>query len=315
MLEAFMLFVPLAPLMAFMLAHPGSGPADPVAEQPLLVNCEWLAAHLHDSNLVLFEVGKQEEYAAGHIPGAQWIDYWELAAPHDMNKRPMGLMLELPSQQKLDSVLSARGVSNDSRIVVYFAKDRVSPAARAVLSLEYAGLRGQVSLLDGGRPEWVREGRPVTTEPTTVMPAKFTSHPRSDVVVTVEWLSARLHDPGIALFDARDSSFYLDTEDNGMPRGGHIPGARSVPFTSVVDDSLRLKDRASLERIFRAAGATPGKMVVSYCHIGQQGSLVFFAARYLGYEARLYDGSFEEWSAKPELAVEGVNPRKPQRAQ
>lgn len=304
-----MILIPLVSLMALPLADPAA-PLAPVADQPLVVSCEWLAAHLQDPKLILFEVGKEEDYNAGHIPGAQRLDQWELAAPHDMTKKPMGLMLELPATQKLDSVLSARGVSDDSRIVVYFAKDRATSAARAVLSLEYAGFRGRVSFLDGGRPEWIREGRPTTLEAPHVVPTRFSSHPRSDVVVTIDWLSAHLHDPTIALLDARDADFYLDNQDAGMPRGGHIPGARSVPFTSLLNDSLLLKDRQTLQQIYTAAGATPGKTVVSYCHIGQQGSLVFLVARYLGYDARLYDGSFEEWSARTDLAVEGSSSRR-----
>jgi thiosulfate/3-mercaptopyruvate sulfurtransferase len=304
-----MMRIPLVSLMALTLAGPAA-PHAPVADQPLVVTCEWLAAHLQDPNLVLFEIGKEEDYSAGHIPGAQRLDQMELAGPHDMTKKPMGLMLELPSTQKLDSVLSARGVSNDSRIVVYFAKDRASSAARVVLSLEYAGLRGQVSFLDGGRPEWIREGRPTSTDAPHLVPTRFTSHPRSDVVVTIDWLSARLHNPAIALLDARDAGYYLDSLDAGMPRGGHIPGARSVPFTTLLNDSLLLKDRETLQQIYTAAGAAPGKTVVSYCHIGQQGSLVYLVARYLGYDARLYDGSFEEWSARTALAVEGASSRK-----
>lgn len=283
-------------------------PAAPAArDEPILVSSAWLTAHLHDRGLVVFEIGRPEEYAARHIPGAQRLDFRDLSTPHDMNAKPMPLMLELPPVAKLDSVFSAKGLSNDSRVIVYFANDWVSPSTRAVLTFEAAGLRGRVSLLDGGLPAWVAAGNPVTTEVPAVTPSHFKAALRPDVIVTVDWLAARLKSPGIALIDARDPGFYLDTLDNQMPRGGHIPGAKSLPYDSLVDDQNHLRDRATLEAEFAAAGMANGKTVVSYCHIGQQASLVWFAARYLGYDVRLYDGSFQEWSGRSDLPVEGAN--------
>ena len=304
-----MVSLDLAPLLALCLAGNVPPAPAPVADQPLLVSTAWLADHLRDPHLVLFEIGGPETYMKGHIPGAQWISLRDLAAPHDMSVKPMPLALELPAVARLDSVLSSHGVDNDSHVVFYAGEDWITPTARAVLTLEYAGLRGQVSMLDGGRPAWTAEGRPISTEVPKVVPAKFVSHPRSDVVVTVDWLSAHLKDPHIALFDARDPGFYLDTTDNNMVRGGHIPGAKSVPFTTLTDEAGKLHSRADLEAQFHAAGADPGKLVVSYCHVGQQGSLVYLVARYLGYDARLYDGSFQEWSGRTDLAVEGANPQ------
>jgi thiosulfate/3-mercaptopyruvate sulfurtransferase len=89
-----------------------------------------------------------------------------------------------------------------------------------------------------------------------------------------------------------------------MPRGGHIPGARNIPFDSVVEDSNKFKSVETLRQLFNTAGVKPGDSVTTYCHIGQQASLLYFVARYLGYEAHLYDGSFEDWSHHPELPVE-----------
>lgn len=257
--------------------------------------------------LVIFEVGEKPGYDAGHIPGAQFITLREIAAP----RREGALSLELPPLAQLDSVLSARGISDNSDVVVYFGKDWVTPTTRLFLTLEYAGLRGHVAMLDGGLPAWQAAGNPVTTEVPVVARGSFTPQPRPDVVVDAAWLSSRLHHENVAIIDGRDSVFYLDLQGNHMPRGGHIPGARNIPYGSltVSEDDNRLKSLAQLREMFLAAGAEPGDTVVSYCHIGQQGTFVFFAARLLGYQVRLYDGSFEDWSGRSDLAVEGAKPR------
>ena len=90
-----------------------------------------------------------------------------------------------------------------------------------------------------------------------------------------------------------------------MPRGGHIPSARNIPFSSLVEDSNnKFKSVAALRELFNAAAVKAGDSVTTYCHIGQQASLLYFVARYLGYDAHLYDGSFEDWSRRTELPVE-----------
>ncbi|MEP7325020.1 MAG: sulfurtransferase [Gemmatimonadota bacterium] len=280
----------------------------------ILVSTTWLAGRLNDPDLVILEVGPREAYDAGHIPGAQFADLMALSAPHNMSmsreaerERDTTLALELPTTSHLDSVLSAFGISNDSRVVVYFNEEWLTPAARVFLTLDYAGLRGRVYYLDGGTTAWKAENRPVNKDVPAPRRGSFHSATRNDVVVNSSFVKAHLRDPAIRILDARDAEFYSDTHDNGMKRGGHIAGAGSVPFGTLVDTlSMRFKSKAELSRMFAEQGVRPGATIVSYCHIGQQGSLLYFAARYLGYEARLYDGSFQDWSRHAELPVEGA---------
>jgi thiosulfate/3-mercaptopyruvate sulfurtransferase len=98
--------------------------------------------------------------------------------------------------------------------------------------------------------------------------------------------------------------FYDGVEAGGDGRKGHIAGAVSIPFTSVFNDSLRLRSPAELRTIFERAGVAPGDTVVAYCHIGQQATAVVFAARVLGHPVRLYDGSFQDWARRPDFPVE-----------
>ena len=275
---------------------------EPAAAESILVSTTWLSERMQRPGLVIFEVGSKQDYDAGHIPGAQFITMRDIAAPRVEGQ----LALELPNPSVLDSVLEARGVSDDSHVVLYFGKDWVSPTTRVFLTLEWIGLRGRVSILDGGLPAWRAENRPVTTEIPTVARGHFTPRVRDDVIVDATYVHQHLRDAKVAIIDARDAGFYTDSLDNEMPRGGHIAGAKSIPFGTVVLEDNHLKSLAELRSIFAAAGAEPGDTVISYCHIGQQGTLVFFAARLLGYNVRLYDGSFEDWSKRSELPVEGA---------
>jgi thiosulfate/3-mercaptopyruvate sulfurtransferase len=289
-------------LLLTVLAAPPSS-----SELPRLVSVDWLAAHLHDPDLVVFQIGDKQSrptYDVGHIPGSQFVDPWrELSAP----RVDGALALEMPSAAVLDSVLEAKGVSGDSRIVVVFADEYYSPAGRTVLALEYAGLGGRVGLLDGGLDAWKAAGHEVTTVVPTPAPGRLTVRIDSSVVVDADYVAHHLQRAGVAIVDARSRNFY-DGADTRQGRNGHLPGAGSLYFGSVVGDDGRLKDRAALRALFEAAGVRPGDRVVAYCHIGQQASLVWFAAGLAGYDAALYDGSFQEWARRTDLPVVGSAP-------
>jgi thiosulfate/3-mercaptopyruvate sulfurtransferase len=282
--------------LAAMPAPSGQGPV------PTLVNTTWLAERLADPTLVILHIGDQRSrrrYDEGHIPGAIFLNpFAELAAP----PTPGGLTLELPSEAQLDSVLDAKGISNDSRVVIYSAEGYATPAARAFFTLEYAGLRGQVAMLDGGLEAWMRENRPTTAEVRSVTPGDFTPRLQRDMVVDASWVQAHLNRPSVAIVDARTPQFYHGAEAR-QARIGHIPGAHNLPFNSVLEENGQFKPPVVLRGMMEGAGAASGDTVVTYCHIGQQASLAWFTARILGYEARIYDGSFQDWSARRELPV------------
>jgi thiosulfate/3-mercaptopyruvate sulfurtransferase len=245
-------------------------------------------------------VGDKDEYLAAHIPGAQFIQLADISTP-----RGQGLTLELPAVDQLKTAFEKLGVTDKSRIVVYFGKDWVTPTARVFMTLDYLGLGDRTSILDGGLPAWRAEARPVTAELREPKRGSFTAHPNTKLVVDATWVNANLKKPGVAIVDARASKFYTGAEAGQMPRAGHIPSAKSIPFSSVVEDtSNKFKSAEALRALFNAAGVKQHDTVATYCHIGQQASLLYFVARYLGYEAHLYDGSFEDWSHRAELPVE-----------
>ncbi|NOT06875.1 MAG: sulfurtransferase [Gemmatimonadales bacterium] len=263
--------------------------------QPLLVTTDWLAQHLNDRGLVIFHIGDQASrstYDEGHIPGAQFLaPLSEFGAPRVEG----ALSLELPSPERLDSVLEAKGISDDTRIVLYAARGYYSPTSRALLTLEYAGMAGRVSILDGGLEIWKREGRPLTAEAPVVSVGRFTRTPNATIVTTADFVKAHLEDPAVRVIDARDTLFYQGRSQN-QNSNGHIPGAGSIPFGSIIDSTGKYLPPAALRAAFAQAGVKDGQTVVTYCHIGQQATVVWFAARVLGFAAKLYDGSFQDWS-------------------
>lgn len=271
----------------------------------LLIEPAALADIIDSPDLVLLHVGDRAEYDANHIPGAQYIELAQIAAPRSND--PDALSLELPDAGRLRETLQSFGISDDSRIVVYYGNDWVTPATRVILTLTWAGLGERVSLLDGGMQAWQTAGHPLTAEKPEPRAGRLSTLHTQPVVVTAAQVREHLNDDGYAIIDARARRFYEGAyETRNDERPGHIAGAHSLPFTEVVDEALRMKDTAALRALFREAGVEPTDTVIAYCHIGQQATVVVFAARLIGQPVVLYDGSYTEWGRHTELPIEKV---------
>ncbi len=275
------------------------------ASAPLTVDTKWLAEHLRDPDLILLHLGERREYDAAHIPGARFVDLRGIV----VDDRATNRVFDMPAPGDLRTRLEALGISDDSRVVVYYGKDWVTPSTRVIFTLHHAGLGDRVSLLDGGMPRWTKDGHSVTADITPTRQGKLSPLGIKPTIVDVEFVKSNIRKPGTVMVDARAPVFY-DGPSHGEHRAGHIPGAVSIPFNSVFDEMNGLRSIEELATLFRTAGVAPSDKVVVYCHIGQQATAVIFAARALGYDAVLYDGSFDDWSRRTELPVE-TGPRKP----
>jgi thiosulfate/3-mercaptopyruvate sulfurtransferase len=286
-------------------ANAQSGPS-------LLVTPAQLNAELRDPRLVLLQIGPRDDYDSGHIAGARFIGLRDIS----QEPSPDALPLELPDEATLRQRLEGLGISDNSRIVVIFGADWMSPSTRVVWTLQTAGLGANTRFLDGGSRAWKRAGLPVTTaEPPAATPGRLTLAADRSVLVDHRWVQARTQSPGIRLIDGRAPVFY---EGPGMESGGrrqeagHIAGAKNIPFNALGDDSLLFLPIDELRRRFAAAGVQPGDTVAAYCHIGQQATMVLFGARLLGHSIRLYDGSMNDWERR-KLPLENPTAKPPER--
>jgi thiosulfate/3-mercaptopyruvate sulfurtransferase len=276
------------------------------ARSELLVSTSWLAKHINDPDFVLLHVGDAEEYIREHLPRARFASLRSIsrADTHQNN----ALHLEMPTPEALKTALETLGISDKSKVVVYYGNDWVTPATRVVFTLDYAGLGSRTVLLDGGMQAWKRSGGKVTDASAPKIVGKLSPLQIRPLIVDANWVKDNIGKPGIAVVDARAAAFYDGVESGrGMTtphRTGHIAGAKSVPFTGIADDQNLLRSQSELAALFAKANVKPGDTVVAYCHIGQQATGTLFAARLLGYQVRLYDGSYEDWSSRSELPVE-----------
>jgi thiosulfate/3-mercaptopyruvate sulfurtransferase len=262
----------------------------------LLVSSDWLATQLQNPKLVLLHVGEKPEYDAGHIPGARFLQLRDISTP--MTRDTTVLALEMPAVDELRQRLERLGISDDSRIVVYYGNDWVSPSTRALLTLQYMGLGAQASLLDGGLPAWKKAGHPVTADVPAARTGTLTARAPVSVIVDAQWVKAHLRTPGFAIVDARNTIFYDGPPSEHAPKPAHVPGSVNIVFESPWDENNRLLPEPKLRELFAKAGVKPNDTIVAYCHIGQQATALLFAAQSLGHEIRLYDGSFQDWSLR-----------------
>ncbi|MBU1174321.1 MAG: 3-mercaptopyruvate sulfurtransferase [Alphaproteobacteria bacterium] len=271
-----------------------------------LVSTDWLAAHLFDADLRIVDGSwylpsmardPDAEFLAAHIPGAvrfnpDLIADTSIALPH---------MLAAP--EVFAEAVGGLGISETDTIVVYDGMGLMS-AARVWWNFLVMGAK-KVFVLDGGLPKWVAEGRVLGAGATAPRPASF--HARFDPtgVADAARVLAALDDPAIQVVDVRSAGRFRGEEPEPRPglRGGHMPGARNLPFPDLIANG-RLRDPAELRARFAAAGIDPARPVITSCGSGVTAPIVSLAMAAMGHRpATVYDGSWTEWGGRADLPV------------
>lgn len=277
--------------------------AQDAARARLVVDAEWLDGRLNDDDLVILHIG--EGYAEGHIPGAVDFDLGQITYSTGERGEPGHVMLDLPPDLgTARAAFEAAGVSDASTVVVAFEGRGMAQATRTLWTLDVLGLGEAGRLLDGGVDAWTSLGNDLSTESVAPAPGRITALPRLDRLADKAFVRAEGEARGVALVDARRVPHYSGEREETEGRAGHIPGAGSLFFGDLFDDDAKLKPASELRDLFAEAGLQDGDQVVAYCHIGLWGSGVVFAARTLGLDAVLYDGSMREWAWDRALPLE-----------
>lgn len=278
------------------------GPA--VSAAPVLVTPAWLADHLADPDLVVLHVGQlRADYDRGHVPGARFV--WFNYQNGDLIEGTPRASYEMPDPKAVRQRLERLGVSSGSRIVICHPLGNSIAAARVYVTLDQAGLGPNTSILDGGLEAWKADGRPVVTAEPPARRGRLGSVPPGRALVGMDEVVASYREPGVRLVDARPRPAYDGAQNIGQFRSGHIPGAVCVPYNALTDSLDRYLPADSLRARFERAGVKPGERIIAYCGVGAGASPLYVAARIAGYDVRLFDGSYEQWSRRLDLPIEG----------
>lgn len=275
------------------------------ADAKALVSTEWLAEHLNDKNIRVVESNEDMLlYDTGHIPGAVKIDWTT-----DLNDPVRRDYLD---REQFEKLMSEKGISNDTLVVFYGDKSNWW-AAYALWVFHLFG-HTKTALLNGGRKKWMDEGRAFTREKVSPAPTRYTAPPRDDARIRAfrEDVLAHVRAYG-ALVDVRSPQEYTgerlhmpDYPNEGALRGGHIPGAASIPWAQAIREDGTFKSADELSALYGGKGITPDKEVIAYCRIGERSSHTWFVLSHLlGFKhVKNYDGSWTEWGNAVGLPIE-----------
>ena len=282
-----------------------------------LVQTDWLKAHLRDPDLRIFECttylrpaepgagvpyhpeAGRADYAAGHIPGAGFLDL-----PGELSRQdaPVHFMM-LPPEQ-FAAVMGRHGVGAGTRVVLY-SRERMMWATRVWWMLHAMGF-DRAAVLDGGFEKWLAEDRPVSSEPDAYPPAIFTPRPRPGLFVDKGDVLQAIEDPSVCLINTLSEPDFHGDEPSRYGRPGHIPKSVNLPWPGLTDPETNAfipLDQAKAQ--LATIGADQAQRIVCYCGGGISATMGLFLLHRLGYEnLSLYDASMAEWARDEALPIE-----------
>lgn len=315
-------YVPLI-LVALIVSYPMEYMVGQYPNSKILVETDWLAAHLQDSNLRIVDMQEtRESYLQGHIPGAVYVDMDEIVSAVKGVSKKIYLWPGAKEPEKIaeycaswgadtgetnvelvEEKIRDAGIGNDTMVVVYDDAGGLY-AAQLFWVLEIMGHDG-VALLNGGIDRWKGEDWPLSRDVPWVEPGSFNAHVKPGIVTDATWILKELQNAQVALLDVRSKAEYTGTAKLSK-RAGHIPGAINLEWSNAIDSPTNtFKAQEELKNLLEGAGVTRDKTVVTYCQAGIRASHTYFVLRLLGYDkVRLYYPSWNEWGNKDTLPVE-----------
>ncbi|MCV6588370.1 MAG: rhodanese-like domain-containing protein [Marinobacterium sp.] len=266
---------------------------------PLVIEPAQLAQMHNNSDLLILDLSSQENYLAGHIPGAIHMESARLLCgqPPIANR--------LPTTQQLNALFSELGLT-DSRHVVVYDDQNGALAGRMIWTLHCCGYQ-RCSFLNGLLLAWIQDGWPLETTINTPQPAEVVVQLNPELLADIPWLLSQLDNDDCCIWDARSKQEYDGDKVINAQKGGHIPGACWFEWTDSLrgNGDLRLKPREQLRQELAARGITGDKEVITHCQTHRRSGLTYLVARYLGFErVRCYDSSWFEWGNHPDTPVE-----------
>jgi len=271
----------------------------------VLVETDWVEEHLDDPSIRIVEVDENPAlYAEAHIPGAIGFD-WKKDLQDQLKRDFLG-------PEEFGQLFGSRGISNDHTVVLYGDRNNWF-ASYTFWYLKFYG-HDKVKLVNGPREKWISEGRPTTSELPHHEPATFNAQPGDDAIRAKRDEVLAALDASTRLVDVRSPQEFSGEliamagyEQEGAQRGGHIPGAASVPWAQAVQEDGTFKPREELEELYTSKGViSNGDPIIAYCRIGERSAHTWFVLHeLLGKEnVKNYDGSWTEWGNLVNVPIE-----------
>jgi thiosulfate/3-mercaptopyruvate sulfurtransferase len=275
------------------------------AHPEVLVEPDWLEAHLNDPAVRVVEANEDPAlYEQGHVPNALRL-HWK-------NDLQDPVIRDWLPKDRFERLLGELGINSDYTVVFYGDRNNWF-ATYTIWLFKYYGHR-DARILNGGRDRWIKEGRKVTLDvPRFVATEYRAKEPDRTIRAFRDEVLQRLGQPQVALVDVRSPAEYTGEllappayPQEGAQRGGHIPGAKNIPWTQNVKEDGTFKEAAELQKLYEGQGIQPDRDVVAYCRIGERSSLTWFTLKYLlGFKrVKNYDGSWTEWGSLVGVPIE-----------